>query len=102
MDACRSALVRMRACVASKPVRDDVAAVGCELAETLVGTVRVVVLDVLVQVLRGLPAVPDEGAVEEFATHGGDGTAITNLEQREHDRKPDGSPEDQDPAKHLR
>ena len=56
----------------ARPVRDDVAAIGCELAEASVGPVRVVMLDVLVQVLCELGAVPDEGAVEEFATHGAD------------------------------
>jgi hypothetical protein len=54
------------------PVRDGCGAVGRALAECSVGPVRVVVLDVFAQELFQLPTVPDEGAVEELATHGAD------------------------------
>ena len=42
------------------------------LPEAAVGSVRVVVLDVLAQELFELAAVPDQGAVEELAAHGAD------------------------------
>ena len=49
------------------PVCEDFAPVGCALAEAAVRSVRVVVLDVLAQELFEVSAVPDEGAVAEFA-----------------------------------
>jgi hypothetical protein len=54
------------------PMLHGAAIVGCALPEASVGTVRVVVLDVLVQELFQLAAVPDEGAVEKVAAHGAD------------------------------
>jgi hypothetical protein len=54
------------------PVRDDVARVGCALAEAAVRSVRVVVLDVLDEELFEVAAVPDEGPVAEFAACGAD------------------------------
>ena len=45
---------------------------GCALTEAAVGSVRVVVLDVLAEELFELSVVPDEGAVAEFAAHGAD------------------------------
>jgi hypothetical protein len=51
---------------------DGAAIVGCALPEASVGPVRVVVLDVLVQALFELAAIPDEGEVEEVAAHGAD------------------------------
>jgi hypothetical protein len=54
------------------PVFDDVAVVGCALAEPAVWPARVVVRDVFVEELFELRVVPDEGAVEEFAAHGAD------------------------------
>jgi hypothetical protein len=54
------------------PKLGDVAFVGCALAEAAVRSVRVVVLDVRAQELLQLSAVPDEGAVAQFAAYGAD------------------------------
>jgi hypothetical protein len=51
----------------SGPVGDDVASVGRALVEAAVGPAGVVVVDVVAQELFELVAVPDEGAVQEFA-----------------------------------
>jgi hypothetical protein len=54
------------------PVRDDFDVVRSALAERPVGSVSVVVRDVFAQQLFELPAVPEEGAVEELAAHAAD------------------------------
>jgi len=54
------------------PVRDDVAQVGCALSEAAVGSVGVVVLDVLAEESLEVRAVPDECAVEELAANSPD------------------------------
>ena len=51
---------------------DNFGIVGRALAEAAVGSVGVVVLDVLGEELFELSAVPDEGAVAEFAAYGAD------------------------------
>jgi hypothetical protein len=51
------------------PIFDDVAIVWCALTETAVGSVGVVVRDVLVEEPFELGVVPDEGAVAELAAH---------------------------------
>ena len=50
------------------PIFDDVAVVGCALPEAAVWPARVVVRDVFVEELFELHVVPDERAVEKFAT----------------------------------
>jgi hypothetical protein len=54
------------------PIRDNFAIVGRALTEAAVRSVRVVMLDVLVQELLELVVVPDEGPVAEFAADGPD------------------------------
>src|ERR1700704_6252326 len=54
------------------PVRDDFARVGRALTEAAVRSVRVVVLDVLVEELFEVSVVTDEGPVAEFAACGTD------------------------------
>ena len=56
----------------ARPIRDDHMIVGCALAERSVGSVGVVVLDVVGQELFELRAVPDEGPVAEFSAYGVD------------------------------
>jgi len=56
------------------PMFDDIAIVGCALMQSAVGSVGVVVRDVLVQEPVEVRAVPDQGAVEEFAAHRADPT----------------------------
>jgi hypothetical protein len=54
------------------PVRDDHAVVGGALLERPVGAVGVLVLEVVAEELFELSAVPDEGAIEQFAAHRAD------------------------------
>jgi len=54
------------------PICDHFCTVGCALAERAVGSVRVVVLDVVAEQLLELGAVPDQGAVAELAACGAD------------------------------
>jgi hypothetical protein len=56
----------------ARPVRDNVGAVGCALAEAAVRAIRVVVLEVFAEELLELVVVPDEGPVAEFAPDGAD------------------------------
>lgn len=56
----------------ARPIGDDRRVVGCALPERPVGSVVVVVLDVVVQKPLEVLAIPDEGAVAELAAHGAD------------------------------
>jgi hypothetical protein len=56
--------------------------VGRALAEAAVGTVRVVVLDILGDELCELSAVPDQGAVAQFAAYGADPTLRVRVRDR--------------------
>jgi hypothetical protein len=56
----------------AESILDDQVVRGRVLFERPVGAVRVVVLDVVAWEPLELAAVPDEGAVEELAAHGGD------------------------------
>ena len=74
------------------PVLDDFAVVRCALVERAVRPVRVVVLDVVAQEQFGVALVPDEGPVEELASHGADpafGVGIRDacVRQRSDDRR---------------
>ena len=54
----------------ARPERDDDIIVGCALVEAPVGSVGVVVLDVVAQKPLEVLTVPNEGAVAELAAHG--------------------------------
>ncbi len=58
--------------VASFDIDDIAVVVGCSLVESAVGSVGVVVLDVVVEKPFELVFVPDDGAVEEFVAEGPD------------------------------